>query len=221
MGSGIRPKGSISYAEKRYTGNPPKLTALKPSAHKTRQYLSLTYQPKIPGVIAGDINQTIRREFDIRVGDYIGFHGWSGTPYRSPWSFRTPLSMVLLVDPIKVYSDRIDWGDEVVRKLGDPTLDDVAAHDGIEPATGEALLSVLGQMHELYDHIPIEMQIITWNSWPMKCQRPYCYAFPHLQKDENGLVCGINCDHFVACQEAFGLIAHRKKDCRDNPALSA
>jgi len=40
--------------------------------------LPLTYEPKIPGVIDGTIQQTIRVGRKFRVGDLVSFHGWEG-----------------------------------------------------------------------------------------------------------------------------------------------
>ena len=55
---------------------------------------SFTYEPKIEGVRRGEIRQTIRPKGKrpVEVGDRILFHGWTGRPYRSPWSWRLPVS---------------------------------------------------------------------------------------------------------------------------------
>lgn len=58
-----------------------------------KHILPLTYEPKIPDIINGRCNQTIRPKSEIKpkkIGDWVMFHGWSGKPYRSSWSFRTP-----------------------------------------------------------------------------------------------------------------------------------
>jgi hypothetical protein len=128
--------------------------------------LPLTYAPKIPGVIDGTIRQTIRVGRKFRVGDLVSFHGWEGRPYRSKWSFRTPyftLTMArairivpggIVVPPRPLHGEYYAWR----------ALDDLAARDGIEPPTGEALRDVLLGMHK----IPadgIEAQILRWRWW--------------------------------------------------------
>jgi hypothetical protein len=111
--------------------------------------IPLTYEPKIPGVIDGTIQQTIRVGRKFRVGDLVSFHGWEGRPYRSKWSFRTPyftLTMArairivpggIVVPPRPLHEEYYAWR----------ALDDLAARDGIEPPTGEALRDVLLGMH--------------------------------------------------------------------------
>lgn len=128
--------------------------------------IPLIYAPKIPGVIDGTIRQTIRVGRKFRVGDLVSFHGWEGRPYRSKWSFRTPyftLTMArairivpggIVVPPRPLHEEYYAWRE----------LDDLAARDGIEPPTGEALRDVLLGMHK----IPadgIEAQILRWRWW--------------------------------------------------------
>jgi len=109
------------------------------------RFLPLTYKPKIPGVLDGTITQSIRLT-DLKVGDYIAFHGWSGKPYHSPWSFRTPFMSVRHAEPITIRKDTIYFPNEKVAvKACD--LNYLAALDGIEPATGEELIRVLHAMH--------------------------------------------------------------------------
>jgi hypothetical protein len=64
--------------------------------------IPLTYAPKIPGVLNGSIWQTIRVGRKYRVGDLVSFHGWSGQPYRSKWSFRTPYFPLVMARPIRI-----------------------------------------------------------------------------------------------------------------------
>ena len=51
----------------------------------TTHILSMTYGPKIAGVMDGSIRQTIRHTERIKVGDKLILHTWTGKPYRSPW----------------------------------------------------------------------------------------------------------------------------------------
>lgn len=134
-----------------------------------RRWIALTYSPKIPGVLSGDISQTIRINSDLLPFDWIAFHGWSGRPYRSPWSFRTPYLDVVRAEPIFIFDDGIAYeGTTAFYKVGDPTLDRLAALDGIQPATGQELIRIL---HELNGPGTLKGKIITWDPKPLKEQR--------------------------------------------------
>ncbi len=120
--------------------------------------IPLTYAPKIPGVLNGSIWQTIRAGRKYRVGDLVSFHGWSGRPYRSPWSFRTPYAALKAVIPITILTDGI----EAPREFRPwSLLDGIARLDGIEPPTGAELYRVLSGMHKIPDD-GIEAQILRW-----------------------------------------------------------
>ena len=56
----------------------------------SRHVIAFTYEPKIKGVRAGTITQTIRppRKRPIKKGDTLLLHGWEEQPYRSKWSWR-------------------------------------------------------------------------------------------------------------------------------------
>ena len=120
--------------------------------------IPLTYEPKIAGVRDGTIRQTIRAGAKYRIGDLVSFHGWSGRPYRSPWSFRTPYCSLIQVIPITIYPSGIEAPGEVRRW---DLLDEIARLDGIEPPTGEALCRVLSGMHKIPDE-GVEAQILRW-----------------------------------------------------------
>jgi hypothetical protein len=174
----------------------------------------LTYQPKIPGVQAGTINQTFRIRkkekgpVKLKEGDYISFHGWEGIPYRSPWSWRTPYCKIVMAFPILVRNAGIYFDKE--KKcigIGDQKLDLLAERDGIQPAKGEELIRVL---HDLYGPGPLQGKIIRWDPEPILKKRPYCFAFPHLVLSE-GLddpndKCGSTCDHFEDCQRCYDVV---------------
>lgn len=115
-----------------------------------KRWLPLTYEPKIAGVLDGTIRQTIRKGCRYWEGDEIAFHGWSGKPYRSPWSFRTgyyPLKEVYEIDirpdGILIHSMIEKY---VVVVYPWEQLDEIAELDGIDPPTGEALRDVLLSM---------------------------------------------------------------------------
>ena len=125
----------------------------------------LTYAPKIPGVLDGSIRQTIRVGRKFRVGDLVSFHGWSGRPYRSTWSFRTPYFELTEVYLIIICPDCIlapgggafpPWP-----AFGEDELADLARRDGIVPPTGDALRDVLAGMHKIPDD-GIEAQVLRW-----------------------------------------------------------
>jgi hypothetical protein len=114
------------------------------------KFLPLTYAPKIAAVQEGTCTQSIRieKKLNFQVGDFIAFHGWSGKPYHSFWSFRTPYYQVVLAEPIDIHEDSIYFPREKkFLAADDPQLAVLAAKDGIEPATGKELIRVLHAMH--------------------------------------------------------------------------
>lgn len=115
-------------------------------------WLPLTYEPKVQGVIDGEIRQTIRGWWKRHVGDLVAFHGWEGRPYRSKWSFRTEYYELIDVIDIYILRDSVIFMAETGNPAGDinimywEEMNDIAALDGIEPPTGEALQQVLDSM---------------------------------------------------------------------------
>lgn len=64
----------------------------------SKHIFSLTYKPKIPYVQSGKCTQTIRPRSikkPAKPGDWIMFFGWSGEPFKSKWSFRTPYMQII------------------------------------------------------------------------------------------------------------------------------
>jgi len=124
--------------------------------------MSITYQPKIEPVQDGRCTQTIRKGDKVSVGDEILFHGWSGRPYRSKWSWRKRVT-VKSVTHILVSNDGIkirggwfySWYSEKVREL--------AECDYIFPATGFELRKVLLDLNGAPDE-PEAYQIIRWST---------------------------------------------------------
>jgi hypothetical protein len=130
---------------------------IKPSTY----WLPLTYPPKIPGVIAGTIRQTIRvtKKTHYCVGDRVAFHGWAGTPYRSPWSFRTELLPLRVAQDIIIFPKGISLVNGLVTPWGELVI--LATLDGIDPPTGIELGRVLCE----YNDVPesgAPGQIIRW-----------------------------------------------------------
>ena len=123
--------------------------------------LPLTYLPKIQPVIEGKCTQTLRTGRRVTIGDLVLFHGWSGKPYYSSWSFKTPYWRVREAWPIKIFPEGLQVTPGPVVKWD--CLDNLAAEDGIDPPTGEALRDVLLSMHRIPEN-GLEAQIIRWIS---------------------------------------------------------
>jgi hypothetical protein len=133
-----------------------------------KRCIPLTYAPKIPGVIAGDIRQTIRIDADYQIGDLISFHGWEGKPYRSHWSFRTPYFPVKLAEPIKILPQGIMWPIDmgIVWEWDSQLINDLALQDGIieivNGSKGNGLKFVLESFHGSIPGDGLEAIIIRW-----------------------------------------------------------
>lgn len=128
-------------------------------------FLPLTYKPKIPGVLSGEIRQTIRPGRKFSVGDQIAFHGWEGRPYHSRWSFRTEYFTLWSVFPVMIYPHgiRFTYNTEVSLWL-DARVVALAELDGIDSTpglAGIALGDLLNSMHRIPNE-GIEAQIIKW-----------------------------------------------------------
>ena len=127
--------------------------------------MALTYEPKIVGVLSGDVVQTIRVGRKFAVGDVVSFHGWEGRPYHSKWSFRTPYVALVDVCDILMSDAGIEFQKSGAVELGVlvpwSNLDELARCDGIVPPTGAALKAVL--MSGVKSKKSIEAQIIRWN----------------------------------------------------------
>jgi hypothetical protein len=156
---------------------------------------ALTYKEKIPGVLSGDIRQTIRpisynlhticgksviTADPIRPGDKILFHGWADRPYRSPWSWRLKVN-VQWVFFAKMYKEGMSCLQAQDKTLNIPThrlgfiewdlCDKLAQDDGIKD--GKTMGELFNKMYTLESYRGNEInakatkyfQIITW-SWP-------------------------------------------------------
>jgi hypothetical protein len=130
--------------------------------------LPLTYEPKIQPVIDGTIRQTIRevgKSGKKQEEDMISFHGWSGRPYHSPWSFRTPYYEIWMAEDIHIiptgmlhyhngkFQKEVNWNGW--------EMDHLAVYDGIVPPTGEALRDILFGKNQISSQ-GIWAQIIRW-----------------------------------------------------------
>ena len=148
----------------------------------TTHIISMTYPPKIDGVRDGTIRQTIRAynpKFPFKLDDKLLIHGWSGKPYRSPWSWRIS-GVVKELDHLWVDSDIWALKDHYdLTHSGLATaisfwdtphhrIDKIAKVDGIDPPTGLGLKKVIegfhGRLPDFFDPIDKmrEFQVIRW-----------------------------------------------------------
>lgn len=106
--------------------------------------MSFTYKPKIPGVLADLIRQTIRqkRKRIFKVGDKLLFHDWLGTPYRSKWGWRKEV-ILKEVFIITISEDGITTPNGEFWRWNEAWPNQLAQDDGIDPPTGEGLRDVL------------------------------------------------------------------------------
>lgn len=147
------------------------------------RFLPLTYKPKIIGVLAGTINQSIRIDTDLQEGDFIRFHGWDGIPYRSKWSFRTPYLQLTTAMPVNIRKNDSFYFPETEEKYSQPSefLNNLAAQDGIDPPTTEELIRVLRAMH---GGGTLHGKILRWDPAPiirmreMLCEHPAILQTP-------------------------------------------
>jgi hypothetical protein len=146
---------------------------------------ALTYKEKIPGVLSGEIQQTIRTYLRtspdkvVKMGDTILFHGWEGKPYRSRWSWR-----------LKVKVDRVHYGTAYPDRIyiienpnsknvlnsfiwDSPEADLLAKRDGICPPTGLQLKNTLERLNGEITIVGVGIQIIRWEWPPIDRQEEY------------------------------------------------
>jgi len=107
-----------------------------------KHVLPLTYEPKIKNVRNGVCRQTIRPvsvKKPKKVGDLVMFHGWSGKPYASPWSWRTDYFIITEVFTIKFQIKRnfekaVFEGDILKdnNPMSEPDKEDLAVRDGFK-----------------------------------------------------------------------------------------
>ena len=132
---------------------------------KLKHILPLTYKPKIPDVLGGKCTQTIRPISYTKPknkGDLVMFHGWSGKPYRSKWSFRTPYWEIKCVFDICFIGSVIkkaDCNDEFV-ELSINEMDEIAVFDGFKD-----IQEMISQFYKMYGEGLYDMvfTVIRWN----------------------------------------------------------
>ena len=143
--------------------------------------IGYTYAFKEDAVRLGQCRQTTRRESKTRPrfpGDEGIHHGWTGAPYRSPWSWRlrAPFTEVLRFEAdttglLQKTHECLDL--ETGRRVDRPVVYDakqpwdsyfadlLARLDWIRPATGLEFRDVLKRLGTLGEE-PIRLEVLRW-----------------------------------------------------------
>lgn len=141
----------------------------------TKWVRAFTYKPKIEKVLNFDCTQTIREGRKTSVDDEILFHGWTGVPYYSKWSWRLRIK-VSKVKPIKLYKDGLtfleDYDIYVEKHYTWDELAYLARQDGIagDPLeVGSNLGNILKEYckQEITDE-GVDYEIIFWEFPPLQ-----------------------------------------------------
>lgn len=130
----------------------------------TRHVMAITYEQKIEPVRCGDCRQTIRTigKRKISIGDIITFHGWTGRPYRSKWSWRKEVTVTKIIKILISIDGMVDMDDiSTIHKWDSYAVNLIADNDYIVPATGAALKDVLFKLNGVPKE-PVECMIIRW-----------------------------------------------------------
>ena len=140
-----------------------------------KHVLPLTYEPKISDVRDGFCTQTIRQKSESRpkkIGDFITFHGWEGTPYQSKWSWRMPYMKItdtFSIQFLKITSNdtvallkEIPSGSDHFDRLAVKEMDKIAHLDGFD--TFERMVIQFKKMYgkEIFTTL---FQVIRWNPY--------------------------------------------------------
>jgi len=133
-----------------------------------KHILPLTYKPKIPDVLSGKCTQTIRPisyTKSKQVNDLVMFHGWSGKPYRSKWSFRTPYWKIK--ESFDIYFQksviRKANGNDEFHNLSINEMNELAVLDGFK--NSNELINEFRRMYgdKFFDTV---FTVIRWNFLP-------------------------------------------------------
>jgi len=123
--------------------------------------MAITYLPKIEPVQDGRCTQTIREGRKVSIDDEILFHGWSGRPYRSKWSWRKRVTVADVIQ-IQVFDTYFTRDGNPLRPSWNGKYGDILAKkDFIDPPIGIALRDVLFGLNSAPSR-PEEYQIIRW-----------------------------------------------------------
>lgn len=150
-----------------------------------KHILPLTYEPKIPDVRSGKCTQTIRPISYTKpkqVNDLIMFHGWSGKPYRSKWSFRTPYWRIIKAFDIRFKKKHIENriilrkanGNYIFHDLSNEEMNKMAFLDGFKN-----IEDMITEFYEMYGEKIYQMifTVIRWNPiiGEMMEKMPFCW----------------------------------------------
>jgi hypothetical protein len=134
--------------------------------------MSLTYEEKIPDVLAGICDSTLRPQVGMsrgrkigkrskrQVGDQLLLHGWKGVPYRSAWSFKVLAEIYKMMPALISYRGAVIRSDEGMINYQWEELDWLAKIDGIRPATGLQMRNVFCRMYT-----PAHLEPGIWFDW--------------------------------------------------------
>ena len=124
--------------------------------------MAMTYEPKIDAVQDGRCLQTIRsmRKKEIKAGDSILFHGWSGKAYRSEWNDKMRVTVTKAIH-FHASMDGLKFKNNNIIQWDDILIDIIATQDFIDPPSGIALRDVLFKLNGA-PSTPVEYQIIRW-----------------------------------------------------------
>ena len=135
-----------------------------------KHIMAITYLPKIDPIRSGKCTQTIRKGDKVHADDQILFHGWSGLPYRSKWTWRKRITVLQVINvhidyksglkvlcPNNIYFNWFRWDS--------PEADKLAALDFIDPPTGIELRNVLFKLNRIKNNDgKYQYQIIRWGN---------------------------------------------------------
>ena len=140
----------------------------------TTHIMALTYAPKIEGVKAGTIRQTMRL---INVGDTIPaglkvkhisdellFHTWAGRPYRSKWDWRELFKVKEVLHLFYTHDTWRWWPDmpDALAPIGRQAMEEIATLDGIVPPTLEELEKVQMKLNGLKSLNNTDWEVTRW-----------------------------------------------------------
>ena len=142
---------------------------------------AFTYKPKIVAVLKGECAQTIRPlgKEPTFTGDTTTFHGWSGRPYWSPWTWRMEVQIIeafnIEVSNLEIIQNGVHW------PWNSSFATMLARLDHIVPPTGEQLKKVLFLLNpDCNLGKRATFQVIRWNPDERRISNiPIKYIFPN------------------------------------------
>jgi hypothetical protein len=137
-----------------------------------RHVKAFTATFKIPSVLDGSCTQTIRPYGNkpVKVGDEILFHGWSGRPYRSPWSWRKRITVTAVTNIIISYHHGIrGLNHQIYSNWGEIATIVLAKLDGFDCPL--SLRDWMEEAHNLSKKGERSFQVISWYQELIECRK--------------------------------------------------